>query len=259
MQQILMNLVINGAEAIGEGNTGKVRIRTRSQELDAELIRVNFSSEELTPGLYVILEVADNGAGMDEKTRARIFDPFYTTKFTGRGLGLASVQGILRTHHGAIRVESSPGQGSLFRVFLPAIAQESDHPKFEPDPSELRGSGLVLVIDDEEIVLRTTGAILERHGYQVLTASSGEQGIRIVGEKKDQLKLVVLDLTMPGMGGEEALAKIKEISPALPVVLSSGYDASHAMSRFGEDAIAGFIQKPATVTDYLRVVKDALP
>ena len=128
----------------------------------------------------------------------------------------------------------------------------------EPDPSELRGSGLVLVIDDEEIVLRTTGAILERHGYQILTASSGEQGVRIVGEKKDQLRLVILDLTMPVMGGEEALAKIKKIAPGLPVVLSSGYDASQAMSRFGKDAIAGFIQKPATITDYLSVVKDAL-
>ncbi len=257
MQQILMNLVINGAEAIGEGNSGRVRISTRAQELSAESIRVNFPSGELNPGAYMILEVTDTGSGMDEKTRNRIFDPFFTTKFTGRGLGLASVQGILRGHHGAIRVESSPGQGSTFRVFLPAVAESGSGPKPEHDPQELQGTGLVLVIDDEEIVLRTTEAILGRHGYQVLTAANGEQGVRIVREKKDELGLVVLDLTMPVMGGEEALARIKEIAPDLPVVLSSGYDASQAMSRFSKDAIAGFIQKPAAIADYLRIVKQA--
>jgi two-component system, chemotaxis family, CheB/CheR fusion protein len=258
MQQILMNLVINGAEAIGDGNNGRVHIRTRSQELSPEFIRANFSSGELTPGTYVILEVTDTGAGMDEKTRTRIFDPFYTTKFTGRGLGLASVQGILRTHHGAVRVESSPGQGATFRVFLPAIAKPGSRSEPEADEGELNGSGLVLVIDDEEIVLRTTEAILERAGYHVLTAANGEEGLERVREKREKLRLVVLDLTMPVMGGEEALARIKEIAPELPVVLSSGYDGSQAMSLFGDDTVAGFIQKPASVTNYLRAVKEAL-
>jgi CheY-like chemotaxis protein len=182
---------------------------------------MNFPSGELAPGAYVVFEVTDTGSGMDEKTRSRIFDPFFTTKFTGRGLGLASVQGILRTHHGAIRVESSPGQGSTFRVILPAIAAAESRAEPEPDREEFKGSGLVLVIDDEEIVLRTTKAILERYGYQVLTAPNGEQGVQMVSEKRDELRSVVLDLTMPVMGGEEALARIKEIDPSLPVVLSS--------------------------------------
>lgn len=258
MQQVLMNLVINGAEAIGEGNKGRVRIATRLEEVTEEGIRGNAAASELSPGPYVCLEVVDNGSGMDEKTQARIFDPFFTTKFTGRGLGLASVQGIIRGHHGAIGVVSTPGQGSTFQVLLPAVSTAIAQSAPEPKPESLYGTGLILVIDDEDLVLRTTSAILEGHGYQVVTAANGDLGVQIVREKKDELALVILDLTMPAMGGEETFAEIKLVAPKLPIILSSGYDASQAISRFGEQALAGFIQKPGSVTTLLGTVKAAL-
>jgi PAS domain S-box-containing protein len=258
IQQVIMNLVINAAEAVDEGHNGRVRIITKAEQLTADYLRRYFAAAELNPGSYVSLEVTDNGSGMDEKTQAHIFDPFFTTKFTGRGLGLASVQGIIRAHHGTIRVQSAPGKGTTFHVLLPAVAAIKAQSVLEPDPKALGGSGLVLVVDDEEIVLRTTSAILERHGYRVLTVANGALGVQSVREKKDELALVILDLTMPVMGGEEALEKIKAIAPELPVILSSGYDASQAISRFGENTLAGFIQKPGTVTRLLETVKAAL-
>ncbi|AXC14621.1 Chemotaxis protein methyltransferase CheR [Acidisarcina polymorpha] len=258
MQQVVMNLVINGAEAIGEGKRGLVKVSTQLVELNAEDLRLNFASAELSPGKYVVLEVVDNGSGMDEATRARIFDPFFTTKFTGRGLGLAAVQGIIRGHRGGIRVSSSPGKGTLFQIVLPAIAEAMPAPALKPKFDDLHGTGLVLVIDDEQIVLETTRVILERHGYRVLTAGDGETGVAMVREHAAELGLVILDLTMPIMGGEEALGHIKTIAPEVPVILSSGYDSSQAVGRFGEKALAGFLHKPSTVTNLLETVKLSL-
>jgi two-component system CheB/CheR fusion protein len=258
MQQVVMNLVINGAEAIGERRSGYVRVSTWSENLDIEDLRVKYSSPELSPGSYVILEVADNGCGMEERVRMRIFEPFFTTKFTGRGLGLAAVQGIVRGHRGILQVSSSPGKGSSFRMLLPAADAAKISPAPKSAPSDLRGTGLVLVVDDEEIVLQTTRVILERHGYQVITAANGELGVEAVRDNKEKLAAVILDLTMPVMGGEEALRHIKAIDPSLPVILSSGYDPSEAIARFGENLLAGFIQKPSTVEATLLTLKSGI-
>jgi len=259
MQQIVMNLVINGAESIGERKRGQVRVSTTAREISADELRLNYASAGLTPGTYVVLEVSDDGCGMDEKTRRRIFDPFFTTKFTGRGLGLAAVQGIVSRHHGGIRVSSTFGKGSVFQIVLPAVpvVKATSNPKTEIQ--DLHGTGLVLVIDDEAIVLQVTRATLELYGYRVLSASNGELGVQAVRDHKDQLGLVILDSTMPVMGGEEALTQIKALAPILPVILSSGYDASQAISRSGEQALAGFIRKPFTLTTLLETVKSALP
>ena len=259
MQQVVMNLVINGAESIGEGKKGQVRVTTREVLLLADDLRLTYGAPELKPGDYVILEVADNGCGMDESTRARIFDPFFTTKFTGRGLGLAAVQGIVRGHHGAISVTSTPHQGSTFRIALPAAHDRRVVTRTKPQPQDLNGTGLVLVVDDEPIVLQTTRAILERHGYQVMTAANGELAVDQVREKKDELALVILDLTMPVMGGEEAFGHIRAVAPRLPVILSSGFDATEATKRFAGQTLAGFIHKPSTVANLLEAVKAALP
>jgi len=258
MQQVVMNLVINGAEAVPEGRKGTVRVSTSLEQLSADYLHREMRSADLEPGKYVVLEVTDDGCGMDDATRERIFDPFFTTKFTGRGLGLAAVQGIIRAHHSGIKVTSTPGKGSTFRIVMPALLNvprpKNQKPKFE----DLRGSGMVLVIDDEEIVLQTTRTILERYGYQVITASNGERGVDEVRKHKDQLALVILDLTMPVMGGEEALKLIKAEAPHLKVILSSGYDSAQAIGRFGESAFAGFIHKPSTINDFLEIVKTAL-
>jgi CheY-like chemotaxis protein len=254
-----MNLVINAAESIGELKRGQVRVSTRLEELSSDELRVNFATAGLNPGAYVVLEVADDGCGMDDNTRKRIFDPFFTTKFTGRGLGLAAVQGIVRGHRGGIRVSSAPGKGSVFQIALPALEDVKAHSVQKPDIEDLYGTGLVLVVDDEEIVLEITQATLERYGYTILTAANGELGVQAVRDHKDELALVILDSTMPVMGGEEALRHIKALAPKLPVILSSGYDSSKAISRSGEKGLAGFIHKPFMLTNLLETVKSALP
>ena len=243
MQQVVMNLVINGAEAIGEGRHGHVRVNTRLEKFSVDDLREKYSAADLPAGAYVLLEVADDGSGMEEHVRERIFDPFFTTKFTGRGLGLSAVQGIVRGHRGAIHVASVPGKGSWFHMLLPAAEVSEAKPAPEPTLEELRGTGLVLVVDDEKIVLQTTRMILERFGYQVLTAENGEQGIDAVLSNKERITAVILDLTMPLMSGEETLVQIEKIAPSIPVILSSGYDSSQAISRFGENRLAGFPQK----------------
>jgi PAS domain S-box-containing protein len=259
MQQVVMNLVINGAESIGEPKRGQVRVSTRMEELSSDELRLKFPSAGLNPGAYVVLEVADDGCGMDENTRRRIFDPFFTTKFTGRGLGLAAVQGIVRGHHGGIRVYSTPGIGSVFQIAMPALQDATFLSAKRPDIQDLHGTGLVLVVDDEEIVLEITRATLERYGYRILTAANGKLGVQAVRDHKDELALVILDSTMPVMGGEEALGQIKALAPELPVIFSSGYDSSKAISRAGEKGLAGFIHKPFMLTHLLETVKSALP
>src|SRR5581483_4688351 len=259
MQQVVMNLIINGAEAIGEGKNGSVNVATGREFLTAENIRSNFPSIDLRAGVYVTLEVTDTGKGMDEQTQNRIFDPFFTTKFTGRGLGLASVQGIIKGHQGAIRVRSAPGRGTAFKVWLPAI-DEIKLPRQEPASlEELRGAGeLVLVVDDEDIVLRMSSSILERMGYRVAAAADGQQALDLFRERKGEIDLIILDLTMPVMSGTETLGHIRKIAPDVPVIISSGYDASRANVEFKDKNVAGFIHKPTAVPEFLAAIRKAL-
>jgi PAS domain S-box-containing protein len=258
MQQVIMNLVINGAEAV-EKAQGSVTVTTRIQEVDELYLTTLALKHDLKPGTYVAIEVHDTGSGMDEETVARIFDPFFTTKFQGRGLGLAAVQGIIRSHKGGIKVYTAPGQGTSFKVLLPAAqsAKPAKAPVSAPRES-LHGEGLVLVVDDEAFVRQTAKNTLERYGYQVLTAKDGREGVELFRANKDLVRLVLLDLTMPVMGGEDALRGIKSISPAACVILSSGFSELEAVHRFSGKGLAGFIQKPYTASALGRKVKDVL-
>jgi two-component system CheB/CheR fusion protein len=258
IRQLVMNLVINAAEAIGEGKPGSVRIASRQERFDREFVRLNFPGGEIEPGTFVALEIADSGSGMDEATKARIFDPFFTTKFTGRGLGLSAALGIVKGHRGAIRVHSTPGQGTVFKVYFPALPSARIPKREETKTQDLRGTGLVLLVDDEDTVLHPAAAALRRYGYEVMIAPNGETAVDQVRLHAQELSLVLLDLTMPVMGGEEAWAQIKDIRPDLPVILSSGYDEGQAMKRFGDRNVAGFIQKPYSVRKLLELVKSAL-
>jgi two-component system CheB/CheR fusion protein len=248
IQQVIMNLIINGAEAIGEGAPGRVTIRTSVREIDAQQAADFFQGEPAEPGTYVQLEVIDDGTGMDEATRARIFDPFFTTKFVGRGLGLAAVQGIVKGHHGAIRVYSTPGKGTSFLILLPSGARKSVSPQAAEEPAALSiPSGLVaLVIDDEPTVRTLAQDVLSRAGIKVMTAENGAAGIDLFREHNPIISVVVLDLQMPVMGGEEALKRLREINPRVPVILSSGFDESEAQRRFSSLSPARFLQKPYT-------------
>ena len=258
LHQLVMNLVINGAEAIGPDQNGTLLVTTSVQDVDDAYLKTAFSPVEIQPGKYVTLEVHDTGCGMDEGTIQRIFDPFFTTKFTGRGLGLAAVQGIVRGHRGALKVYSTPGRGTTFKVLLPC----SDQSQVESGPTDsqqlLGGTATILVIDDEPLVRRTTKSMLEHYGYTVVVAESGKEGVDLFNVLTDRVSLVLLDMTMPVMNGEQTLRHLKTSQPDVKVILSSGYNEVEAIQRFTGKGLAGFIQKPYSAAALAEKVKMAL-
>jgi len=260
IQQVVMNLVINAAEAIPSAQLGSVIVSTREQEVDESYIQQALRPAELQPGQYVVLEVHDTGVGMDATTVSRIFDPFFTTKFTGRGLGLAATLGIVRSHKGALKVYSIPGQGSTFKILFPASTEvhESVEHKDETIATMPRQSGTVLIVDDEEMVRRTAQITLQRCGFDVLTAENGEQGIHVFTAYDGNISLILLDLTMPGLGGEEVLRRLKAINPNASVLLSSGYNEVEVIQRFTGQGLAGFIQKPYSAAALATAVRKIL-
>ncbi|MFN7995805.1 MAG: PAS domain S-box protein [Bryobacteraceae bacterium] len=255
-QQVVMNLAINGAEAI-DGTSGTVTVSTYTRNLDAEEIALLFSGDPVKPGPYAVLEVRDTGRGMDPDTQSRMFDPFFTTKFTGRGLGLAAVMGIVRGHHGAIHVQSVPGSGTIFRVLLPVSnAQPTPAVGERKNEWELPKTK-VLVVDDELVVRSVARKALVAHGFDVLLAANGKEAIEILEANAAAIGIVVLDLTMPLMSGEEVLPRLRALRPDLRIVASSGYHRAEAMQRFG-DAVDAFLQKPYPAEKLLEAVTASL-
>jgi len=258
INQALMSLIINGAEAIEEGKPGTVLVATRVQDLRRDDIGDEFLPNDIVPGRYVALEVRDTGSGMDETTQARIFDPFFTTKSAGRGLGLSAVLGIVRGHGGALRVYSAPGQGATFTVFLPAgRAAPADARQIER-AQDLRGAGTILVVDDEPAIRQIARTTLERYGYAVLVADNGSAAVELFQARSGEISLVLLDLTMPVMGGEEALRHLRTMRPDIPVILSSGFSDADALQQFGQYGHAAFLHKPYTVVQLAGMVKTVL-
>ncbi len=236
IEQILMNLVINAGEAIPPKTDGWIEIATGSCEVTPEIASRHSQAFDVQTGPHVFLEVRDNGAGMDETTLSRIFDPFFSTKFTGRGLGLAAVHGIVRSSKGFIDVRSSPGDGSTFRVFLPA-SEEKRPERVRRNAAtaprqELRGSATVLVVDDEEMVRKLACMTLRRHGYDVLEAKDGRDALQVLADAASLPALVLLDLAMPVMGGDELVPILEQRYPGLKIVVSSGYPEEDARKGF---------------------------
>ena len=256
IQQLAMNLIINAAESCGD-EPGSVTISTKLVQVEEGQDEQWFTGETLGPGLYVCLEVQDTGSGMDAETVARIFDPFFTTKFTGRGLGLSTVLGIVRAHRGGLQVKSSPGQGSTFKVLLPASQRVLDGTP-EEQVNSLSGRGLILVVDDELFVLEVARRILESYGYDVLTAENGRQGLQIFQQRSRDIDLVLLDKTMPDLDGEETFRAMKAIEPNLLAILTSGYQETEVTTHFLSNELAGFVQKPYLPETLAFKVKQAL-
>jgi two-component system, cell cycle sensor histidine kinase and response regulator CckA len=240
LEQVLLNLFLNAGQAMPEG--GRLLLRAENAEVDRESAEAKRGAR---PGHFVKLIVADTGIGMDAATQARIFEPFFTTKASGKGtgLGLASVYGIVHGHAGSIAVESAPGEGTTFTLLLPATDRPTSSDK-APAATILRGKGTILVVDDEEQMLRACTRLLQTIGYDVLTAPGGKQAIEMLRQHGDEISLVMLDMTMPEMSGRQTFDKLREIAPSIKVLLCSGY----SMDGQAQDVMArgcnGFIQKP---------------
>ena len=259
IRQVVMNLITNASEAIGD-RSGTIAVRTEVREVDREHLAETYLDEDLPGGSYTCLEVADTGCGMDEQTRANLFDPFFTTKFAGRGLGLAAVLGIVRGHGGAIQCRSEVGKGTTFKVLLPCSrAERAAAPSEVPGAEgQWRGAGTILVVDDERSVRDVAKMMLERHGFDVLTARDGQEGLDVFRRHAADLSLVLLDMAMPRMGGEEAFGRMRRLRAEVPVVLVSGYHEEDATGRFAGEGLAGFLQKPFQFDVLVRKVREVL-
>jgi CheY-like chemotaxis protein len=257
VRQVLMNLVLNAAQSM-EPRGGVVEARVGEEWVKREELRHCYVGRELPPGRYVVLRIRDTGCGMRPEVAARIFDPFFTTKTGGRGLGLAAVVGIVRGHRGALSVESRPGEGTQMSVILPpssrvAVTEEVRAPML---PSE--GDGLILVVDDEDSIRRLTRDLLVASGYQVITAANGREGVELFRTRAGEIDAVLLDMTMPVMGGVEAFRAMRRLRPDIRVVISSGYTEREAINRFAGDAPARFIQKPYPASELLRCLAEVV-
>jgi CheY-like chemotaxis protein len=211
------------------------------------------------PGKFVHIEVKDNGCGMDEETLQRVFDPFYTTKFMGRGLGMSAILGIVRGHGGSIVVESSIETGTTIRVLLPVAKCSAIAQRESEDSGAMRrllsaGTATVLVVDDDEMVRDVCKKMIELLGVRTLEASNGEVAVKLFAEKRQQISCVLMDFSMPRMDGITAFEELRKIDPAVKVLLSSGYDEEDATRRFSEKGLSGFIQKPYEMERLKRVL-----
>jgi PAS domain S-box-containing protein len=257
LRQIVMNLITNASDAIGT-RSGYITLRTGVQYADRECLRSTYIDDELPEGRYAYLEVADTGVGMTPETQARIFDPFFTTKFTGRGLGLAATLGIVRGHRGTIQVQSSHGEGTTFRVLLPCIAKPAPMGA-EPAPeARLHGAGTLLVVDDDPTVREVARTMLERRGFSVILAEDGRAALEVFAREGDRISLVLLDLTMPHLSGDETFRLMRAERPDVRGILMSGYSGHELERRFAESGLAGFVQKPFRVEELESCIASAL-
>ncbi|MBJ6724545.1 hybrid sensor histidine kinase/response regulator [Geomesophilobacter sediminis] len=249
IRQIVLNLVINGTEAIGEAQ-GEIEVALAPWVIDAAHPEKDHVGRPILPGRYVRLEVTDNGCGMNEETRRHIFEPFFSTKFTGRGLGLSATLGIISGHSGALQVKSAPGQGSSFRIYLPARpggAAGTGIPTLPVRPAApWRGSGTILLVEDEDQVRDIARTILASFGYEVVEATNGQEALEWYRAACDRINLVITDIGMPVMDGYQLFFELKKINPELPIIVSSGFGDKGITSRIPKEDLAGLITKPYT-------------
>ena len=253
MQMMLSAIVANSNEAM-EG-PGRIRISTRNMDLDQEFMK---DHPELKPGPYVCLTIKDDGKGMDEDTRGKIFDPFFTTHFMGRGLGMASVYGIIKNHDGTITVESEVGKGTVVRIYLPAIEAKEEVKKEVGRVELAMGEGTILVIEDEESLVMMFRQILERLGYRVLEAMTGKEAVELANSFDGQIDLALLDIKLPDMDGGRIYPLIVEARPDLKVLVCSGYSIDGPAQAILDAGAEGFIQKPFLIAPFAEKLKEVL-
>lgn len=241
LRQIIMNLVTNASDAL-DGKSGVIRVSTGVIEAEANDLVSVYVEDAPEPGEYVVLEVSDTGRGMSEDTLTKIFDPFYTTKSLGRGLGLAAILGIVRGHNGTILVDSSGMEGTLFRILLPVAKGTGDC--CEDHTDDWRGEGLVLVVDDEDTVRSVARMTLEKFGFAVRTACDGQEAVEMFEADPHEYSVVLLDLTMPTMDGETTFHALRKVRDDVPVIITSGYLEEEVEERFEGQDLTGILPKP---------------
>ena len=253
MEQVFLNLYVNAWQAMPGG--GDIYLETQNILLD-EAIAISCSAK---PGKYVKITVTDSGTGMDEKTKARIFEPFFTTKRMGRGtgLGLATVYGIIKGHHGIINVYSEPGHGTTFTVYLPASEKEVVKEKTATGKI-IRGKETILLVDDEKMVMEVSKELLESLGYKVYVAGSGQEAIAVYMEKGNKIDLVILDMIMPGISGGGTFDRLMEINPQIKILLSSGYSLNGQAQEILDRGCKGFLQKPFHLSQFSGKIREIL-
>jgi len=260
LQQLVMNLVINGGEAIGD-QPGTLSVRIRTDHFTERREYPRTEGFPITAGNYVRMDVSDTGAGMDKETRRRIFEPFFTTKFLGRGLGLSAALGIVRSHRGAIGLRSEAGKGTTFTILLP-LPQESGRAERSSGHTMLEeetgGAGTILVADDEEGVRSLIASVLESAGYTVEAVGDGSEAVERLRSLGERVRLVILDLTMPVLDGAEAAGELRRVRPGIPIIAMSGYGDIEMMQHFSEAAVDDFLPKPFSPDQLTAKVRDAL-
>jgi PAS domain S-box-containing protein len=258
LRQVIMNLMVNASEAIGE-RSGVISLTTGLDQCDDAYLKGCFVADGVVPGDFVYLEVADTGHGMDKATIDRIFDPFFSTKFTGRGLGLAAVLGIVRGHKGAIKVYSEPRRGTTFKLLFPASDNCARKLASKTEVvAAYHADGKILLADDEETIRNLGRRMLQRAGFEVLVAADGREAIAKFAKEKETIDLVILDLTMPHLDGEACFRELRQIKPSVKVILSSGYNEQDVVDRFAGKGLFGFVQKPYTTEELLNKIREAI-
>jgi CheY-like chemotaxis protein len=253
LQQILIHLTTNAGEAVG---TGKFAVRLAVTTVaptdipEAHRFPVDWEPKSLA---YARLEVADTGRGIADKDLEKIFEPFFSNKDTGRGLGLPVVLGIVRAHGGAISVWSEPGRGSTFRVYLPLSTGEAAS-SWRQAP-EFAVGGAVLLVDDDDLVRSVASALIKGLGFSVLEASNGSEAAELLGNNPAGIRLVLCDLSMPGMNGWETLAALRRLAPGIPAILTSGYDKAQVMNGYHPELPQAFLQKPFLIKDLTSAIR----
>jgi CheY-like chemotaxis protein/nitrogen-specific signal transduction histidine kinase len=245
IHQVVMNLATNAWEAVGESD-GVIRLSVYAKLFDEALLKRNVTGSSLRAGEYVCLKVTDTGEGMTEETTGRIFDPFFSTKFAGRGLGLAVTQGIVQGCRGGIFTSSQAGRGSRIEILFPAVEKpvELDEQETVTGADKGRTEGAVLLVDDEEMLLSAVSAMLRCLGFEVITATSGQKAIEVFQQRRSSIRCVLLDLTMPDMDGWQTLDALRKIEPGVCAILSTGYDVVELQEESRDVQPDGWVQKP---------------
>ena len=254
LNQVIMNLALNSADALKDAE-GVIRVETLQRRLNEreQALFANFNEEET----YAVLTVTDNGPGIEEEALKSIFDPFFTTKTAsgGTGLGLSIVYGIVHNHGGAVTVDSRPGTETCFRIYLPLLTAGPQAETADDKPAvSLNGDETILVIDDEQILRQMVSEVLKGYGYGVLTASGGREGLELYRESKGRIDLVLLDMVMPGMDGEETFLALKKLDPRAGILLTSGFTNESRYQRLIDAGALGMVHKPYKVQELLRKV-----